>query len=137
VIGNKTGKLGEDIAEIFLKGKGYEILHKNYWKPYGEIDIVATKAGKLHFIEVKAVMGKDGAEHYHAEQNVNVWKIKKLGRVIQSFLMKKEYRDLNWQFDICAVSIDMDTKKAKVRLIENELLPESKPIFSGFIFSFL
>lgn len=120
MIGNKTGKLGEDIAELYLKGKGYEILHKNYWKPYGEIDIVAKRGDRLHFIEVKAVAGQD----YQAEQNVSEFKLKKLGRVIQSFLMKKEYRDMDWQFDICAVTIDREAKKAKVKLIENELLPE-------------
>lgn len=123
MIGNKTGKLGEDIAELFLKERGYEILHKNYWKPYGEIDIVAAKAGRLHFVEVKAVLGVS-RESYRAEENVSSFKLKKLGRVIQSFLMKKEYRDLDWQFDVCAVTIDKEAKKAKVRLIENELLPE-------------
>jgi putative endonuclease len=119
MIGNKTGKLGEDIAELFLKRRGFEILHKNYWKPYGEIDIVAKQGSKLHFIEVKAGMGD-----YHSEDNVHPFKLKKLGRVIQSFLMKKAYRDLDWQFDICIVQIDLASKKAKVKLIENELLPE-------------
>jgi putative endonuclease len=118
LIGNKTGKLGEDIVGLYLKGKGFEILHRNYWKPYGEIDIVAKKDGTVHFVEVKTVAGQD----YHAEQNVHTFKLKKLGRVIQSFLMKKEYKDMDWQFDICAVTIDREAKKAKVKLIENELL---------------
>ncbi|MES2059485.1 MAG: YraN family protein [Patescibacteria group bacterium] len=120
IIGNKTGKLGEDIAEMYLKGKGFEILHKNYWKPYGEIDIVAKKANRLHFVEVKAV----SRENYNAAENVHPWKLKKLGRVIQSFLMLKAYKDMDWQFDICVVQIDMESKKARVKLIDNELLPE-------------
>jgi putative endonuclease len=54
IIGNRTGKLGEDIAAHYLKTKGFEILEQNHWKPYGEIDIVAIKQGRLHFVEVKA-----------------------------------------------------------------------------------
>jgi putative endonuclease len=120
LIGNKTGKLGEDIAAYYLKGKGFRILEQNFWKPYGEIDIVAEKGSKLHFVEVKAV----SRESYNAAQNVHAHKLKKLGRVIQAFLMKHTYRDRDWQFDICVVQIDTATKKAKIKMISNELLPE-------------
>ncbi len=119
MIGNKLGKLGEDIAAHYLKGKGFRILEQNFWKPYGEIDIVAERAGRLHFVEVKAT-----SNLYQAEQNVHAFKLKKLGRVIQAFLMKHAYRDRDWQFDICIVQINTETKKARIRMIENELLPE-------------
>lgn len=119
VIGNRTGKLGEDIAAHYLRGRGFKILEQNYWKPYGEIDIVASYRDRLHFVEVKSVTGS-----FRAEENVHSQKLKKLGRVIQAFLMKREYRDMDWQFDICIVEIDMGTKKARIRIIENELLPE-------------
>lgn len=120
IIGNKTGKLGEDIAAHYLKTKGFEILEQNYWKPYGEIDIVAIRQGRLHFVEVKA--GR--VANYRSEENVHSNKLKKLGRVIQAFLMKREYQAMDWQFDICIVEIDTGTKKARIRMIENELLPE-------------
>ncbi|HEY4512398.1 MAG TPA: YraN family protein [Candidatus Paceibacterota bacterium] len=127
MIGNKTGKLGEDIAALFLERRGFHVKYRNYWKPYGEIDLICEKAGKLHFIEVKTVSclpAGTAHENYHAEQNVHRYKLKRLGRVIQSFLMKREYKDMDWQFDICVVTIDNQQKKAKVKLIENELLPE-------------
>jgi len=120
LIGNKIGKLGEDIAAFYLEGKGFKVLERNYWKPYGEIDLVCEKAGRLHFVEVKAV--SHGT--YKPEQNVHSHKLRKLGRVIQAFLMKRAYREKDWQFDICVVQINPATKKAKVKMIENELLPE-------------
>lgn len=49
------GDLGEGIVCNYLKNKGFRIIERNYWKPWGELDIIAQKDGILHFIEVKAV----------------------------------------------------------------------------------
>ncbi len=139
MIGNKTGKLGEDLAERFLKTKGFEILHKNYWKPYGEIDIVAKKGDKLHFVEVKSVsceINNDSClpvsssersrsgENMRPEDNVHKDKLKKLGQVIEVFLNQYQYKAIKWQFDVVVLYIDQETKKANVRVLENEVLPE-------------
>ena len=50
----KLGKYGEDLACNYLISNGYTILKRNFrCRRYGEIDIVASKAGVLSFIEVK------------------------------------------------------------------------------------
>lgn len=54
---SRTGALGEEIAARFLERKGFRVAERNYRKPWGEIDIIAEKAGIVRFIEVKAVMG--------------------------------------------------------------------------------
>ena len=51
----ETGDIGEKIAGRFLVGKGFEIIGWNYRKPWGEIDIIVRREGKIHFIEVKTV----------------------------------------------------------------------------------
>ncbi len=48
------GTLGEDIAERYLKKRGYKILSRNYSCRGGEIDIICFRFGKLVFVEVKA-----------------------------------------------------------------------------------
>ncbi len=52
------GKLGEDLACKSLKKKGYKIIERNYWQPWGELDIVARSPEKiLVLVEVKTVKG--------------------------------------------------------------------------------
>ena len=43
--GNSLGTYGEDLAEDFLKKKGYRILQRNFEIKLGEIDIVAQHDG--------------------------------------------------------------------------------------------
>ena len=52
---NKVGKFGEDVACMFLKKHGYRVVERNYLRKWGELDIVAKKAKKLCFVEVKTV----------------------------------------------------------------------------------
>ena len=51
----QIGQVGEDLAVKFLVKQGFSLLQRNYTLKIGEIDIVATKAQKLHFIEVKTL----------------------------------------------------------------------------------
>jgi putative endonuclease len=47
------GRIGEDLAARYLEGRGWHIVARNVRYREGEIDIVATRAGLLAFIEVK------------------------------------------------------------------------------------
>lgn len=49
----ETGKKGESRAVQFLLANGYDILHKNWRCGHWEVDVIASKGGVLHFIEVK------------------------------------------------------------------------------------
>ena len=50
----RLGLYGEDLACKYLQANGYTILERNFrCRRFGEIDIVASKAGVLSFIEVK------------------------------------------------------------------------------------
>ena len=49
------GKTGEDYACDYLRKSGYIVVERNYLKKWGELDIIAKKNKKLHFIEVKSV----------------------------------------------------------------------------------
>ena len=127
---NEIGALGEEIAANFLKKKGLKILQMNYWKPYGEIDIVARENDLIRFVEVKTVSYEtDGKEDtsvshgtYRPEENVHPQKIKRLSRVIESYIISHETEE--WQFDVIAVYLDTKNKKAKVKWLRNVILGE-------------
>ena len=49
----ELGNFGEEAATKFLRKKGYKILKRNFNCRFGEIDIIAQKAGYVVFVEVK------------------------------------------------------------------------------------
>jgi putative endonuclease len=113
----EVGILGERIATNFLIKKGFSIKERNYLKKWGEIDIIAEKDNVLHFIEVKSVTHETG---HLPEENVHPWKQKRMARTIQTYLLEKRVpEETEWEIDIMAVFLDLKTRKAKIRMIEN------------------
>ncbi len=49
----ETGKKAEIAASVYLEMRGFTILERNWRRPRCEIDIIATKDGTVHFVEVK------------------------------------------------------------------------------------
>ena len=136
----KIGEIGENIAVKFLVKHGFTVIERNYTKKWGEIDIIAEKEGKLYFIEVKSVSrsnldivspaaakalaGKHGtSDEYRAEDNMHPWKLQRLSRTIQTYLLaKKVPEDVEWQVDLLVVFLDLKNKKAKVKLVKDVIL---------------
>ena len=125
---NKLGPIGEQIAATFLERKGFLIVKKNYLKKWGEIDVIAEKAHKIHFVEVKTVSCENidavsyETDTYRPEDNVHPWRLQRLGRTIQSYLLEKCPEDQEWQFDVVAVFFDEKRNRAKVRVISDVVL---------------
>ncbi|MBT3282721.1 YraN family protein [bacterium] len=127
----KVGEIGENVACRFLMKHGFEIVERNYWKKWGEIDIIAKSFDKaqdreiVRFIEVKTVSCKTlvdvtrGTDTYRPEDNIHPWKLKRLSRTIQTYLLEKGNDDIEWQFDVIAIYLDMSNKKARVNFLED------------------
>jgi putative endonuclease len=126
-----NGNIGENIACEFLCKRGFAITDRNYLKRWGELDIVAkkdiNKDGEVHFFEVKSVTedlrGKFSDIH-RAEDNVDGWKMRKLRRIIETYLSEKGSYGLEtpFQFHVLCVYMDMKTHRARVRWLENIIL---------------
>lgn len=121
----QLGSFGENIACYYLKNKGYKILGKNYSRKWirgpqkGEIDIIAKKGEIVSFIEVKTLRQAQG-KPFLPEDKVNFRKQKQLIRIAQDWLSEKKIPlESKWQIDVMAIKIDLESKKAKIRHIQN------------------
>jgi len=120
-LNSKVGVLGEEIAIKFLMKRGFSIIFQNYLKKWGEIDIVAKKGEKLHFIEVKSVsceMLSHEAQDINPADNIHSGKLRRFGRVVQSYLLENKVSG-NWQADVLLVYLNVETKEAKVEVLPN------------------
>lgn len=125
----KTGEIGENIAVRFLMKHNFLILDRNYTKKWGEIDIVAEKANKLYFIEVKSVARETldnvlrETSNYRPEDNMHPWKLKRLSRTIQTYLLSEKIPDeKEWQVDLLIMFLDIENKKAKIKVVNDIIL---------------
>src|SRR3989338_7516962 len=128
----KIGQIGENIAVKFLVKHGFSILDRNYTKKWGEIDIIAEKSNKIYFIEVKSVSSFDIAQDvphetskdiYRPEENVHPWKMKRMARTIQTYLLSKRIpEEKEWQVDLLVVYLDLKNKKARVKVVKDIIL---------------
>ncbi len=125
----KLGQLGEDIACKFLMKHGFSILERNYTKKWGEIDIIAQKDGRFNFVEVKSVScvtlpdpKDDNPFTKRPEENMHPWKLKRLSRTIQTYLIHHRIGNTPWQFDVLLVYIDTKNRVARVKTLPNIVL---------------
>jgi putative endonuclease len=119
------GQIGEDIACKFLEKQGFTIIERNFLRKWGELDIIGRKEGILHFFEVKSVTFDFSwaADIHRPEDNVHGLKVKRLRRIIETYLGARGLRlDLEIQFHILCVFMDMNTRRARVKWIKNVIL---------------
>jgi len=123
----RIGRLGEDEATRWLKKEGFKIIERNYWKPWGEIDLVAQKGQALHFVEVKTVCVGRGElarfDRYEPEDNIHPWKLKRLAKAVESYLLEKygnkDEEEPDWQMDAVCVYLEKGSEGVlKVEYVE-------------------
>ena len=113
------GSAGEDAAAVFLERHGFRIIGRNYRKPYGEIDIVASRERIVHFIEVKTSKFFENSD-FTPEIRVNARKIKAIKRICETFLREGKFSDeQRWQIDVVSVILDDMLEVKEIRHIEN------------------
>ncbi len=78
------GNIAEDLACKFLVKNNYEIVDRNFYSKFGEIDIIAFKNRILHFIEVKS--GKNFDPIYA----ITPKKLDKILKTVNYYILKKK-----------------------------------------------
>lgn len=102
---NKTGQEGEALAVKYFTERGYIILHTNWRHSRYEIDIIACKEGKLHFIEVKT---RSSSKYGMPEEAVDRKKMENLVKAGEQFLFQNpEWKKI--QFDVLSITLERRT----------------------------
>jgi len=108
----EIGKIGEGAAVAYLKKKRYQIIERNHWKPWGELDIIARAPDTtLVFVEVKTIytdLTNKSNKFINPEDNMTRAKIVKTKRAAEVYANahKKLVTDKGWRIDLIAVLID-------------------------------
>jgi len=123
----RKGNIGEDIACEFLIGKNFHISDRNYLKRWGELDVVAEKDGITHFFEIKSVTNNFGDklhDTHRAEDNVDGWKMRKLRRIIETYLSEKGNHGLEtaFKFHVLCVYMSMSSRTARVKWLKDIII---------------
>ena len=101
-IKQEIGKLGEDIAENYLKQKGYKILDRNFECRQGELDIIALDKKEIVFIEVKT---RTSNKYGTPSEAVNKTKQKHMLQTIKYYLYIRNLSDEFVRIDVIEVYI--------------------------------
>ena len=96
---NTRGKEGEEMAAKYLSGHGFEIMVRNWKCSYYEIDVIATKMGILHFIEVKT---RHSLTFGFPEEGVSRKKFNNIKKAAAYFVSKYQWK-ARIQFDILSI----------------------------------
>ncbi len=113
---NHTGRLGEELAQDFLKRRGFLILETNYRCPEGEIDIVAQHRDCFVCVEVRT---KTSHQFGSPEESITAAKKKRMIATAQHYRQTHDIQLPLWRIDFVAVELDKKEKVLRIELIEN------------------
>ena len=97
---NEFGKIGEEIAQNYLKNNGYKIVKNNFRNKIGEIDIIAYDRDILVFIEVKY---RKNSQFGLPREAVNSYKQRKIRMVASAYINKFKLFDKQCRFDVVEI----------------------------------
>jgi len=100
-----VGRYGEELAKKFLQDKDFEIIKSHFTSHWGELDIIAKKDNKLHFVEVKTRIDRKMGKPYEA---VTAYKIRSLMRCIQFYILKFKMKNYKLSLDVISIILNDD-----------------------------
>ena len=108
----ETGQAGERAATEHLRREGYDIRALNWRQGRYELDIVARKAGIVHFVEVKT---RSNTDMGLPREYVTPAKQRRLKKTALYYLCEKQL-DCPARFDVAEVYADSPYSRENVRI---------------------
>ena len=94
------GQWGESRAVEYLQSLGYTILGRNVRTRFGELDMVARRAGVTVFVEVKT---RSGSSYGPPEASVTPAKLAHIYTSAQAYLLAHPELEGDWRVDVIAI----------------------------------
>ena len=113
----ELGYLGEKLAIKYLEKNNYNILEKNYYTWFGEIDIIAkdtTENNEIVFIEVKT---RRNLKYGNPVDSVGKIKIKHMKKAAEYYLYKCKKENEKIRFDV--IELYLGKGKYAINYIKN------------------
>lgn len=96
------GKRGEEVVAQYLAQHGFEILARNIHTRWGEVDILALRAGRLHVVEVKT---RASSVYGDAATALTPQKFIKIKKCMADLLQHSAGFNGPWQIDFAVVEV--------------------------------
>jgi putative endonuclease len=109
------GLEAEATVATYLQERGYRVLERNWRRPWGELDVIAEKAGVIHFVEVKA--SRNHVAGFEPFLRANSLKMTKVKRTARTWLAAHQRNpNTEWQMDVASVIM---SPTPQIELFEN------------------
>lgn len=112
----RLGRQGEELAFDFLLEQEYQIIERNWRCRSGEIDIIAEKANKLIFIEVRT--RRPSSRFGTAKESVDYRKQAKVRDIAQFYMHRYHKYEQPIQFDVITVEMSDISAEPKIEHIQ-------------------
>ena len=95
-----VGRYGEDVAEAHVRGRGWQVLERNWRCRDGELDLVALDGDELVVVEVKT---RRSTAYGHPAEAVTAIKLARVRRLAAAWLAAHDVRPGSIRVDVIAV----------------------------------
>ena len=107
------GRLGEELAALYLESTGMEILEQNWSCSFGEVDIIGEEDKTLVLVEVKTRVTDPSNSEIAPELAVDYRKQNRYRKLALIYLAKQSRLE-SVRFDVVAVKL-VGQKRARLR----------------------
>ena len=114
-MGKELGNFGENYVSDYLEGLGFKIICRNYRSRYGEIDIIAVKNEKIHFVEVKT---RRSLLFGMPEEAYSLRKQERIIKTALTYLKDNNLRKL-FQIDLVALILNERNEVLSLKMYDN------------------